>query len=153
MTILARLHFNSQSANLSLRKRFRLFFTVATVVVLLGGVKAAVHYSGLEFLQLNALLTSGIGGAIFIIGFLLSGILADYKEAERVPAEIRTTITPPFDYFPPGMLSSFVTYFNNSRVIKLHSNTAVRMTDRRYSYLGLPANTPSNRNEYPTPTM
>jgi hypothetical protein len=36
-------------------------------------VKTAVHYFGLEFLQLNALLTSGIGGAIFIIGFLLSG--------------------------------------------------------------------------------
>jgi hypothetical protein len=28
---------------------------------------------------LNALLTSSIGGAIFIIGFLLSGILADYN--------------------------------------------------------------------------
>jgi hypothetical protein len=39
-------------------------------------------------------------------------------------------ITPPFDYFAPGMLSRFVTYFNNSRVIKLHSNTAERMTDR-----------------------
>jgi hypothetical protein len=34
----------------------------------------------------------GIGGAIFIIGFLLSGILADYKEAERIPAEIRTAM-------------------------------------------------------------
>jgi hypothetical protein len=92
MTILARLPFDAPSADLSLRKRFRLFFTVATVVVLLGGVKTAVHYFGLEFLQLNALLTSGIGGAIFIIGFLLSGILADYKEAERIPAEIRTAM-------------------------------------------------------------
>jgi hypothetical protein len=92
MTILARLHFDAPSADLSFRKRFRLFFTVATVVVLLGGAKAAVHYFGLEFLQLNALLTSGIGGAIFIIGFLLSGILADYKEAERIPAEIRTAM-------------------------------------------------------------
>ena len=73
MTILARLRFDAPSADLSFRKRFRLFFTVATVVVLLGGVKTAVHYFGLEFLQLNALLTSGIGGAIFIIGFLLSG--------------------------------------------------------------------------------
>jgi hypothetical protein len=92
MTILARLPFDAPSADLSLRKRFRLFFTVATVVVLLGGVKTAVHYFGLEFLQLNALLTSGIGGAIFIIGFLLSGILADYKEAERIPAETRTAM-------------------------------------------------------------
>jgi hypothetical protein len=92
MTILARFHLNTPSADLTFRKRFRLFFTVATVVVLLGGVKTAVHYFGLEFLQLNALLTSGIGGAIFIIGFLLSGILADYKEAERIPAEIRTAM-------------------------------------------------------------
>jgi hypothetical protein len=92
MTIFARLRFDAPSADLSFRKRFRLFFTVATVVVLLGAVKSAVHYFGLEFLQLNALLTSGIGGAIFIIGFLLSGILADYKEAERIPAEIRTAM-------------------------------------------------------------
>ena len=55
-------------------------------------MKTAVHYFGLEFLQLNAQLTSGIGGTIFIIGFLLSGILADYKEAERIPAEIRTAM-------------------------------------------------------------
>jgi len=92
MTIFARLRFDAPSADLSFRKRFRLFFTVATVVILLGGIKTAVHYFGLEFLQLNALLTSGIGGAIFIIGFLLSGILADYKEAERIPAEIRTAM-------------------------------------------------------------
>jgi hypothetical protein len=92
MTILARLRFDAPSADLHFRKRFRLFFTVATVVVPLGGVKTAVHFFGLEFLQLNALLTSGIGGAIFIIGFLLSGILADYKEAERIPAEIRTAM-------------------------------------------------------------
>jgi hypothetical protein len=92
MTILARFHLNTPSADLTFLKRFRLFFTVATVVVLLGCVKTAVHYFGLEFLQLNALLTSGIGGAIFIIGFLLSGIPADYKEAERIPSEIRTAM-------------------------------------------------------------
>jgi hypothetical protein len=69
-----------------------LFFTVAAVVLALGCVKAAVHYHGLEILELNSLLTSGIGGAIFIIGFLLSSILADYKEAERIPADIRTSI-------------------------------------------------------------
>jgi len=45
-----------------------------------------------KFLQLNAQLTSDIGGTIFIIGFLLSGILADYKEAERISAEIRTAM-------------------------------------------------------------
>lgn len=89
-SIIAHLHFGG--ADLSFRKKFRLFFTVAAVVLALGCVKTAVHYYGLEILKLNSLLTSGIGGAIFIIGFLLSSILADYKEAERIPADIRTSI-------------------------------------------------------------
>ncbi len=89
-SIIAHLHFGG--ANLSFRKKFRLFFAVAIVVLTLACVKVAVHYYGLEILELNSLLTSGIGGAIFIIGFLLSSVLADYKEAERIPADIRTSI-------------------------------------------------------------
>lgn len=65
---------------------------VGVVVLLLGCIKTAIHYYGFEFLELNRLLTSGIGGAIFIIGFLMSSVLADYKEAERIPADIRTAI-------------------------------------------------------------
>lgn len=89
-SITAHLHFGG--ADLSFRKKFRLFFTVAVVVLALGCAKVAVHYYGFEILELNSLLTSGIGGAIFIIGFLLSSLLADYKEAERIPADIRTSI-------------------------------------------------------------
>ena len=85
-------HLHLGGASLSYRKKFRLFLTVVAVVLVLGCVKIGVHYFGLEFLELNTLLTSGIGGAIFIIGFLLSSILADYKEAERIPADIRTSI-------------------------------------------------------------
>ena len=89
-SIIKHLHFDG--ADISFRKKFRLFFTVGIVVLLLGCIKSAIHYYGWEFLELNRLLTSGIGGAIFIIGFLLSSILADYKEAERIPADIRTAI-------------------------------------------------------------
>lgn len=90
LSIITHLHFDR--ADISLRKKFRLFLTVAIVVLLLGCLKTAIHYYGLEFLELNRLLTSGIGGAIFIIGFLMSSVLADYKEAERIPADIRTAI-------------------------------------------------------------
>lgn len=89
-SLIGHLHFGG--ADISFRKKFRLFFVVAIVVLLLSGVKTAVHYFEFELLELNSLFTSGIGGAIFIIGFLLSSILADYKEAERIPADIRTSI-------------------------------------------------------------
>ncbi|MGE3066476.1 MAG: hypothetical protein AB7K67_12875 [Hyphomicrobiaceae bacterium] len=79
-------------ARAELGKRFRLFLTVVAVVVALSVAKAAIHALGLEFLSLNPLFTSAIAGSIFIIGFLLSSVLSDYKEAERIPAELRVAL-------------------------------------------------------------
>ena len=73
-------------------KKFVLFATVLVVVVLLSLGKAVIHWTGLEFLTLNPLFTSAIAGAIFIIGFMLSGMLSDYKEAERIPGELRVAL-------------------------------------------------------------
>ncbi|MBI2798317.1 hypothetical protein HYX70_03425 [Candidatus Saccharibacteria bacterium] len=33
-----------------------------------------------------------MAGAIFIMGFLLAGIMADYKEAEKIPVELRSSL-------------------------------------------------------------
>lgn len=73
-------------------RRLRLSLSVVAIVLALSVAKAAIHWLGIEFLSLNPLFTSAIGGAIFIIGFLLSSILADYKEAERLPSEIRVAL-------------------------------------------------------------
>lgn len=73
-------------------KRLALFATVITVVILLSLGKAVIHWSSLEFLSLNPLFTSAIAGVIFIIGFVLSAVLSDYKEAERIPAELRLAL-------------------------------------------------------------
>jgi hypothetical protein len=77
---------------MSTRKRLRLFFRVIAVVAVLIAAKAAIHELGFEFVTLGALLPTIVASAVFIIGFLLSGILSDYKEAERMPAEIRMAL-------------------------------------------------------------
>lgn len=41
-----------------------------------------------EFAEIGTILTSGA----FLIGFMLSGVMADYKESERLPGEIATTL-------------------------------------------------------------
>jgi hypothetical protein len=51
-------------------------------------VKSVVHFAGGEVLDLNSLFTSMIAGAIFLFGLILSGTLSDYKESDRVPAEL-----------------------------------------------------------------
>ncbi len=75
-----------------LQKRFRIFAEVIAVVFLLSLLKVAIHWFQLEFLTLNALFTSAVAAAVFIIGFLLSGVLSDYKESDRIPTEIRSAL-------------------------------------------------------------
>jgi len=73
-------------------RHLRLFLNVVVIVALLIGAKVAVHRLGFEFLALDSLFSSIVAGTIFIIGFLLTSTLPDYKEAERLPAEIRVAL-------------------------------------------------------------
>jgi hypothetical protein len=48
-----------------------------------------LHYDGLvHFSEINLVITGGI----FLIGFMLAGTLSDYKESEKIPAEIAGTL-------------------------------------------------------------
>jgi predicted membrane chloride channel (bestrophin family) len=57
-----------------------------------GNQNHSIHYLGYEFLTLNALFTAIISANIFLIGFLISGVLADYKESEKLPGDIASGI-------------------------------------------------------------
>ena len=48
-------------------------------------------------MELNALFTSLVAGTIFLIGFLISGVLSDYKESEKLPSELSASMKTLFD--------------------------------------------------------
>lgn len=48
--------------------------------------------AGLELVQQTSLHNSMISSVIFVIGFVLSATIADYKESERIPAEFASTV-------------------------------------------------------------
>ncbi len=53
------------------------------------GLTYAAHYTGtVEFSDVGLVLTGGV----FLIGFMLAGTMADYKESEKIPAEIACTL-------------------------------------------------------------
>lgn len=54
--------------------------------------KYGMHALGWEVLQLGSLHTSVITGAFFVIGFILSATIADYKESEKIPAEVSSAV-------------------------------------------------------------
>jgi hypothetical protein len=82
---------------MSFSKQFRLFLKVLPVVAALIALKGLIHTLNLEFITINGLVPSLIAGSIFIIGFLLSQVLFDYKEAERMPGEFRVALEAIYD--------------------------------------------------------
>jgi len=73
-------------------KPFNIALTTLFFVLLLIGVKYLIHWLKIEFLMINTLTGSAIGGGTFICSFLLSGIISDFKEAEKMPTEIRASL-------------------------------------------------------------
>jgi hypothetical protein len=73
---------------LSINSRWFLAFKTVPFVVAIILFKLLVHYFGFEFLTLNSLFTAIVSANIFLIGFLISGVLVDYKESEKIPGDM-----------------------------------------------------------------
>ncbi len=73
-------------------KNLRIFTIAICVTVLIVAVKWLLHLAGLEPIEQTSLHNAMISSVIFVIGFVLSATIADYKESERIPAEFASTV-------------------------------------------------------------
>ena len=61
----------------------------ATLVII---AKFIIHNFQFEVLTINNLFSGIIAANVFLMGFLLSGVLADYKESEKIPGDIAASL-------------------------------------------------------------
>jgi hypothetical protein len=73
-------------------RKWPLAVRVIPIVVLIAAIKLIIHYVGFEVISLNPLFSGLVAGNVFLMGFLLTGVLSDYKESEKLPGEIATSI-------------------------------------------------------------
>jgi hypothetical protein len=73
-------------------RRLRKVRGVFAQVLVLCGIKVAVHFCGLERISINQLFSAMVASTIFLLGFLLNGVLTDFKESEKIPAELATCL-------------------------------------------------------------
>jgi hypothetical protein len=73
--------------------RWRVVGQTALVVLGIVAAKLVISAFSLEFISLSPLFTSVVAGGVFVLGLIVAGTLTDYKEAERVPAEITAALT------------------------------------------------------------
>jgi hypothetical protein len=74
------------------KKNIWIFVKAIILVTIIIGIKFLAHAFGFEFLTINNLFSGIIAANVFLMGFLLSGVLSDYKESEKIPGEIASSI-------------------------------------------------------------
>ncbi len=73
---------------MTIGNRLRLLLRASAIVAVVLGAKLVIHFLGWEILSINPLFSGIVAANVFLMGFLLSGVLADYKESERLPGEL-----------------------------------------------------------------
>ena len=81
----------------AIMQKWSLAFKILPILAFVIAVKLIVHYLGFEVITLSALYTSLVAGTIFLMGFLISGVLSDYKESEKIPSELSAAIESMYD--------------------------------------------------------
>lgn len=71
---------------------FKIFLVSIISAIVIVGVKYLFHAFGWEPIEQSSLHNGVISSATFVIGFLLSATIADYKESERIPAEFAANL-------------------------------------------------------------
>ncbi len=80
----------------TIRSRFlpwRVVGQTSLIVLAILAAKLLISAFSLEFISISPLFTSVLAGGVFVLGLIVAGTLADYKEAERVPAELTAALT------------------------------------------------------------
>ena len=72
--------------------KWMIVIKAAVVAAFFAGAKIGLHFLELEFIQINSLISSLISGVIFTLAILLSGVMTDFKESEKIPGELAASI-------------------------------------------------------------
>jgi hypothetical protein len=76
----------------SLKRKYGLIIKAFIIVLPLIALKAIFHFLNLEIIAVGPVITALVAGVFFVIAIILSGVLADFKESERIPSELTASI-------------------------------------------------------------
>ncbi|HYF04623.1 MAG TPA: hypothetical protein VEA59_00470 [Patescibacteria group bacterium] len=72
--------------------RYKILTETTVITLLVVSVKFLLHVLGWEFFAITPLHTGIFAGTIFVLGFIASSTHTDYKESEKIPAEITASL-------------------------------------------------------------
>jgi hypothetical protein len=82
---------------LAIRRKWQILIYLIPVLAGIGVLKFVFHEFGFEIISLNALFTSIVAATTFLLGFLIAGVFSDYKESEKIPGDLASSLEAIYD--------------------------------------------------------
>lgn len=80
-----------------IKGKWSIVLKVLPLLIVVVVLKIVIHMLSFEVLDLNNFFTTLVAGVIFLLGFLIAGVLSDYKESEKLPSYITSSFEALFD--------------------------------------------------------
>jgi predicted membrane chloride channel (bestrophin family) len=109
---------------MSIKKATVVILRVLPLVLIVLFIKWVFHHLGWEFISLLPVFTALLGATVFLMGFLLSGVLSDYKESEKIPGELASTLLTLADEVEYILIKSGDSGFAKERYSSIYSIAA-----------------------------
>jgi hypothetical protein len=77
----------------SFMRKWGLIFKALSITAVLLVFRLVIDFLRLDILSVTNLITAFVGGAMFTIAIILTGTLTDYKESERIPSDLVTSVS------------------------------------------------------------
>ncbi len=77
---------------MTLPSNLRLPLRAFAVAIAVAGGRLLLDLAGADGISVTPLVASIITANVFVVGFLLSGVLADYKESEKLPGDLAVSL-------------------------------------------------------------
>jgi hypothetical protein len=74
------------------KMKWGLIIKALLFVVLIVGLKAIFYFLNFEFIAVGPVITALVAGVFFVIAIILSGVLSDFKESEKIPGDLAASI-------------------------------------------------------------
>jgi hypothetical protein len=73
-------------------KKYWVILKAVVIVTILLAIKLVIDYFQIDVIIPSAVITALVAGVIFTMAAIFTGVLADYKESEKIPGELAATI-------------------------------------------------------------
>jgi hypothetical protein len=80
-----------------LKHKWQMVIYLLPILLVILLLKYMFHELGWEIISLNALFTSIVAATTFLLGFLIAGVIADYKESEKIPGDLACSLEAIYD--------------------------------------------------------